>query len=303
MQEGSLRCDANVNVHVPDAGEPKGYAATPLVEIKNLNSFRGVGRAIAYEAKRQYEEYLKAPKTYRIGNYLKTTAGWDDAKGRTEVQRHKEEAADYRYFPDPDLVPVVVTAEQLAAVKADLGELPQAQRQRLQTQYGLPAEAADVLTAKGRKTVAYFEAVAAALGDGKAAANRMSDLVYPALTERREEIDEFSVAAADFAAFLKKTASVGQDPRRKTFARMLADGVSVEKAMELEGVKDASAFDEATLRAAVVAAIAANPKGVAEFKGGKEATKNSFVGVVMKANKGAPNDVVRRLVDEELAKA
>ncbi|MBN9518946.1 Asp-tRNA(Asn)/Glu-tRNA(Gln) amidotransferase subunit GatB [bacterium] len=298
MQEGSLRCDANVNVHVPDASEPKGYAATPLVEIKNLNSFRAVGRAIAYEAKRQFEEYQKNPKTYRIGNYLKTTAGWDDAKGRTEVQRHKEEAADYRYFPDPDLVPVVVTAEQLAAVKADLGELPQAQRQRLQTQYGLTAYDADVLTAKGRRTVAYFEAVAGALGDGKAAANRMSDLVYPALTERREEIDEFPFTAERFAAFLKGAPANSQD-RRDVFTAMLADGLTLEEAKAKVGIKE---VDEATLRAAAAAAVAANPKAVADFKSGKENAKNSIVGTVMKANKGAPNDVVRRLVDEELAK-
>ena len=109
MQEGSLRCDANVNVHIPMASEKKGYAATPLVEIKNVNSFRAVGRAIAYEAKRQYEEFQKDPANYRIDKFLKTTAGWDDAKGRTEVQRHKEEAADYRYFPEPDLVPVIVS--------------------------------------------------------------------------------------------------------------------------------------------------------------------------------------------------
>src|SRR4051812_37476820 len=149
MQEGSLRCDANVNVHVPMPGEPKGYAATPLVEVKNLNSFRAVGRAIAYEAKRQYEEFQKDPAGYRIDKYLKTTAGWDDARGRTEVQRHKEEAADYRYFPEPDLVPVVVTAEQIAAVKAETGELPSAQRSRLVSQYGLSPYDSQVLTAKG----------------------------------------------------------------------------------------------------------------------------------------------------------
>src|SRR6476469_7070907 len=95
MQEGSLRCDANVNIHVP---QPDGtHHATPLVEIKNLNSFRGVGRAIAYEAKRHYEEHKKNPGGFRFGKLLKTTAGWDDARGSTEVQRHKEEAADYRY--------------------------------------------------------------------------------------------------------------------------------------------------------------------------------------------------------------
>ena len=121
------------------------------------------------------------------------------------MQRHKEEAADYRYFPEPDLVPVVVSKELIEQVKAETGELPGAQRTRLQTQYGLSAYDAQVLTAKGRPTVAYFEAVAKAVGDGKAAANRISDLVYPALSERKLEIDAFPVTAAKFAEFLKET--------------------------------------------------------------------------------------------------
>ena len=300
MQEGSLRCDANVNVHVPAAGEPKGYAATPLVEVKNLNSFRAVGRAIKYEAQRQYEQFQKDPANYRIDKLLKTTAGWDDAKGRTEVQRHKEEAADYRYFPEPDLVPVVVSGEQVETVKAAMGELPSAQRVRLASQYGLTRYDADVLAAKGRAMVAYFEAVAAALDDGKAAANRISDLVYPALGERREEIGAFPMTAAAFAEFVKKTASVPKQDRSDVFKHVLETGVGVEQAMAAKGV--ATKFDEGVLRASVRAAMAANPKAVADFKGGKEAAKMSLVGAVMKANKGAPNDVVRRLVDEELAK-
>jgi aspartyl-tRNA(Asn)/glutamyl-tRNA(Gln) amidotransferase subunit B len=196
MQEGSLRCDANVNIHVPDAAESKGYAATPLVEVKNVNSFRAVGRAIKYEAERQFKEYQKDPQGYRFGKLLKTTAGWDDPRGVTVVQRHKEEAADYRYFPEPDLVPVVVTNEQVAEVKGEMGELPSAQRARLQSQYGLTAYDAGVLAAKGRKMGTYFETVAAAVGDGKAAANRLSDLVYTALSERKEEIGEFPIDAA-----------------------------------------------------------------------------------------------------------
>jgi aspartyl-tRNA(Asn)/glutamyl-tRNA(Gln) amidotransferase subunit B len=297
MQEGSLRCDANVNVHVP---QPDGtVAATPLVEIKNLNSFRAVGRAIKYEAGRQYEEFRKDPANYRFGKLLKTTAGWDDDKGRTEVQRHKEEAADYRYFPDPDLVPVVVAPEQLDAVKAEMGELPAAQRQRLQSQYGLSAYDAQVLTAKGRRTVAYFEAVAAAVGDGKTAANRMSDLVYPAIGERKEEIDQFPLDAAKFADFLTGTASLSSQDRRAVLAVVLEKGVGVEEAKKGAGIKE---LDEGALRAAVVEAIAANPKAVADFKKGKEQARGAIVGAVMRANKGAPNDVVRRLVDEELGK-
>ncbi len=300
MQEGSLRCDANVNIHIPQA-EGKHHA-TPLVEIKNLNSFRGVGRAIAYEAKRHFEEYQKNPEGFRIGKLLKTTAGWDDARGVTVVQRHKEEAADYRYFPEPDLVPVVVTAEQIEQIKAETGELPSAQRTRLQSQYGLSAYDSQVLTAKGRKLVAYFETVTATLGDGKAAANRLSDLVYPALTDRQEEIEQFPMVATAFAEFLKKTEGVPKQDRSDVFKHMLETGCDVATAMTAKGVKSAADFDEGTLRSAATAAIAANPKAVADFKKGKDAAKMSIVGAVMKANKGAPNDVVRRLVDEELAK-
>jgi aspartyl-tRNA(Asn)/glutamyl-tRNA(Gln) amidotransferase subunit B len=299
MQEGSLRCDANVNIHIPKADEPKGYAATPLVEIKNLNSFRGVGRAIAYEAQSQYEQFQKDPANFRFGKMLKTTAGWDDPRGKTVVQRRKEEAADYRYFPEPDLVPVVVTAEQIAAVKADMGELPQAQRARLEKEYGLTPYDADVLTAKGRTMVAYFEAVAKALGDGKAAANRLSDLVYPALTERHEEIDAFPMPAAALADFIKNTGGLAKMDRTAVFNVMLEKGCTLADAKTAAGIKEA---DAGALRAAVVEAIGKNPKAVADFKAGKEAAKMAIVGAVMKANKGAPNDVVRKLVDEELAK-
>ncbi|MBA4189208.1 MAG: Asp-tRNA(Asn)/Glu-tRNA(Gln) amidotransferase GatCAB subunit B [Planctomycetaceae bacterium] len=299
MQEGSLRCDANVNIHIPSADEPKGYVATPLVEVKNLNSFRGVGRAIAYEAKRHYDEYKADTKgTFRFGKMLKTTAGWDDAKGITVVQRHKEEAADYRYFPEPDLVPVVVTAELIEQVKAETGELPSVARTRLQSQYGLTAYDAQVLTAKGRKTVAYFEAVAKALNDGKAASNRMSDLIYPALTERKEEIEAFPISATAFAEFLQKAPTNSQD-RRDVFKIVLETGISVDEAKAKAGIKE---MDETALRAAVLTAIAANPKSVADFKSGKTAAANKIKGEVMKANKGVANDLVQRLLDEELAK-
>lgn len=299
MQEGSLRCDANVNIHVPMAGSDKP-AATPLVEIKNLNSFRSVGRAIRYEAQRQYEEFQKNPEGYRIDKLLKTTAGWDDVRGRTEVQRHKEEAADYRYFPDPDLVPVTTTPEEVAAIKAEMGELPQEQRARLQTQYGLSPYDAGVLTAKGRALVAYFETVAAGIGDGKTAANRLSDLVFPALSERNEEIGEFPLSAPQFAEFLKKTESLAKDPRQKTLNHMLEHGVDVAAAMTALGIR--TDFDEATLRSAVQAAIQANPKALDDYKKGKKAAVGAIVGAVMKGNKGAPNAVVQKLLEEELAK-
>ncbi len=298
MQEGSLRCDANVNIHIPRPDEPNGYAATPIVEIKNLNSFRAVGRALAYEARRQYEEFQRDPANYRLGKLLKTTAGWDDARGVTVVQRHKEEAADYRYFPEPDLVPVVISDALVEEVRQEMGELPQQQRQRLVEQYGLSPYDAQVLTAKGRKMVAYFEAVAARVGDGKLAANRMSDLIYPALAERKQDIEEFPIGPEQFAAFLQQAPGNSQD-RRDVFAIMLNEGVDVAEAKKRAGIRE---FDEQTLRVAVQQAVAANPKAVADYKKGKETAKMAIVGAVMKANKGAPNDVVRRLVDEELAR-
>jgi aspartyl-tRNA(Asn)/glutamyl-tRNA(Gln) amidotransferase subunit B len=297
MQEGSLRCDANVNIHIPISDSE--HHATPLVEIKNLNSFRSVGRAIEYEAKRHYEEYKKdVHGTFRFGKMLKTTAGWDDARGMTVVQRHKEEAADYRYFPEPDLVPVVVSALEVDAARAAMGELPQAQRKRLAAEYGLTAYDAQVLTAKGRPTVAYFEAVARALNDGKTAANRMSDLVYPALAERKEEITSFPFDAASFAAFVTNGPTNSQD-RRDVFKIMLDEGLDLAAAKSRAGIRD---VDATSLRAAVVAAIAANPKAVADFKKGKDAAKMSIVGAVMKANKGVSNEIVRHLVDEELTR-
>jgi aspartyl-tRNA(Asn)/glutamyl-tRNA(Gln) amidotransferase subunit B len=306
MQEGSLRCDANVNIHVPEpsgGGNSPVYAATPLVEVKNLNSFGSVGRAIAYEAERQFAEFKKDPANYRFGKILKTTAGWDAERGVTLVQRHKEEAADYRYFPEPDLVPVVVSDAEVASAKAAMGELPSEQRRRLQAApFSLSAYDAGVLTAKGRRMVAYYEQVTAAVGDPKQVMNRLSDLVMGALNERKEEIDRFPVTAPKFVEFMRVTACVNQQDRRDVFKHMLDQGTDAGGAMTALGVKSAADFDEGALRRAVQAAIAANPQALDDFKKGKTAAANRIKGHVMKANKGAPNDVVQRLLDEELAK-
>ncbi|HVK12457.1 MAG TPA: Asp-tRNA(Asn)/Glu-tRNA(Gln) amidotransferase subunit GatB [Gemmataceae bacterium] len=300
MQEGSLRCDANVNIHVPYEG---GTAATPLVEVKNLNSFGSVSRAIAHEAERQYAEFQKDPKGYRFGKILKTTAGWDDVRGRTVVQRHKEEAADYRYFPEPDLVPVVVSEREIEEARTAMGELPAQQRVRLQAApFSLSAYDAGVLSAKGRKMVAYYEQVVNEVGDGKQVSNRLSDLVMGALNERKEEIDQFPIQAPKFVAFMKATATASQQNRRDVFNHMLEHGSDAATALAALGIKSAADFDEATLRQAVLDAIAANAAAVADFKKGKTAAANRIKGHVMKTQKGAPNDVVQRLLDEELAR-
>src|SRR5438309_2487794 len=135
MQEGSLRCDANVNLHID---QPDGsVVATPIVEVKNLNSSRAVARSMKYEAQRQYDEFRRTGK--KLGEVSKATAGWNEERGVTIVQRRKEEASDYRYFPEPDLVPVEVDGAWVERIRSQLGELPAMQRQRLEKQYGLSA--------------------------------------------------------------------------------------------------------------------------------------------------------------------
>jgi aspartyl-tRNA(Asn)/glutamyl-tRNA(Gln) amidotransferase subunit B len=301
MQEGSLRCDANVNIHIPYEG---GTAATPLVEVKNLNSFGSVARSIAHEAERQYAEFQKDPVNYRFNRIPKTTAGWNDAKGVTVVQRHKEEAADYRYFPEPDLVPVVVSEAELAAARTAMGELPAQQRKRLQeSPHNLSPYDAGVLTAKGRKMVAYYEEVTAAIGDGKQVSNRLSDLVLGALNERKQEINEFPITAPKFADFLKKTAGINQQDRRDVFKSMLEQNTDASAAMTALGVRTATDFDEGALRQAVLDAMKANPQSVDDYKKGKTAAANRIKGHVMKMNKGAPNEVVQKLLEEELSRA
>src|SRR5262249_2855809 len=203
MQEGSLRCDANVNVHVPLGGD--GLAATPIVEVQNLKSFRAVERAMKYEAQRQYHEFrdkigkewelIPGPGVQKVGRrqggdlvpVAKATAGWDEARGVTVVQRRKEEAADYRYFPEPHPGPVVVDAAWLEGVRATLGELPAAERARLREQYGLSAYDAGVLTRQGRALVAYFEEVARGCGDAKEASNWTTNQVLATLNETKTD--------------------------------------------------------------------------------------------------------------------
>ena len=158
MQEGSLRVDANVNLHIDT---PQGKVATPIVEIKNMNSFRAVERALDYEAAAAMAACGRK-RSQQLGDAPKQTRGWDDAAGVTRGQRSKEESSDYRYFPDPDLVPVTVRRTKSTKFAQSLGELPAALRQRLETEFGLSAYDADVLVNQGRPVVDYFLDVAEA---------------------------------------------------------------------------------------------------------------------------------------------
>jgi aspartyl-tRNA(Asn)/glutamyl-tRNA(Gln) amidotransferase subunit B len=298
MQEGSLRCDANINLHVP---QPDGtVAATPIVEVKNLNSFRGVERSMKYEAERQYEAFQRDGRRLAPGE--KETAGWDEARGVTVVQRRKEEAADYRYFPEPDLVPVVVDAAWRERVRAETGELPAAQRVRLAQDYGLSDYDIGVLTQQGRATVAYFEDTAKRCGDAKAASNWVTNRVLASLKEHRQEIEDFPLTAERLAGLIveQKASGLNKQAAEAVYNRMLETGESAKDAISQLGIKavDAGALEEIVRRV-----IAANPKAVAEYKKGKTAAAQSFMGAVMRETKGAAKaDVVQKLIVEELQK-
>src|SRR6266404_1658571 len=155
-----------------------------------------------YEAQRQYQQFLQDGK--RLGEVSKATAGWDDARGVTVVQRRKEEASDYRYFPEPDLPPIEVDAAWLERIRAGLGELPAAQRRRRETQYALSAYDAGVLTRQGRTLVAYFEEAAKLSGDAKAACNWTTNEVLQTLNERKLSAADFPLKAAALADFIKE---------------------------------------------------------------------------------------------------
>jgi aspartyl-tRNA(Asn)/glutamyl-tRNA(Gln) amidotransferase subunit B len=300
MQEGSLRCDANVNLHIT---QPDGKTtATPIVEVKNLNSFRAVERAMKYEAQRQYDEFQRTGK--RLGEVSKATAGWDDARGVTVIQRRKEEASDYRYFPEPDLMPVEVNVSWLERACASLGELPAAQRQRLEKQYALSSYDAQVLSSQGRAIVAYFEEVARLAGDAKTAANWMTNQVRQTLNESKTTIAEFPFSASQLAGLIKEVQATGLNNQRsrEVYTAMLTDGLSARDAMAKLGIQVIS--DASQLVEIVRRAIAANPKAVADFKKGKTKAADAIKGAVMRETKGmAKTEMVQQILMEELQKS
>jgi aspartyl-tRNA(Asn)/glutamyl-tRNA(Gln) amidotransferase subunit B len=289
MQEGSLRVDANVNLHIP---QPDGrIAKTPIVEIKNMNSFRSVERALIYEAARQWEEW-QATKM-ELGTMPKQTRGWDDPAGITRPQRQKEESSDYRYFPEPDLVPVTVSEEQVAAVRAAMGAPPAALRTTLEETWKISAYDADVLVNQGRELVAYFEELATLVGEGKVASNWMQQDVLRTLNERGGTIGEFPVRPAAVADIIARIAKGDFDTSRgrEIFAEVLSSGRSVEDVVAAMGI---AAVGDDELITLCKELIAANPKIVADVQGGKEQAAAGLIGQAKKKNPNVNPGKVRQ---------
>jgi aspartyl-tRNA(Asn)/glutamyl-tRNA(Gln) amidotransferase subunit B len=300
MQEGSLRCDANVNLHIHKDGQT---IATPIVEIKNLNSFRAVEKALEFEVERQYQQWLEDGKT--IKDAPKTTRGWNDVEEVTKPQREKETAADYRYFPEPDLVPVVVEAAWLDRIRALIGELPEARRQRFETAYGLSAYDANVLVEQGQDVADYYDAVAEATGEFKLTSNWIQQDVLRTIKEKKMAVAEFPVRPEGLADLINrvKRGELNTNQGREILGKMIDTGDPAEVIIARGGYQMVS--DRDTIAAAVAAAIAANPQALEDLKKGKkkpEAVKGFLRGQVMKQTGGKANPaLVGELLESQLA--
>ncbi len=293
MEEGSLRCDANVSVR--RAGEPFGVKA----EIKNLNSFRHVQRALEYEIDRQIEVLEKG------GAVDHETRLWDTAAGRTMSMRSKEEAHDYRYFPEPDLPPLRIEAGVIQELKRTLPELPDARRRRFVAQYALPDYDASLLT-QSHALAAYFEATAAAAGNPKAASNWIMGELTRKMNEDAVRIEQVPLTPDALAGLIRlvDSGTISGPTAKEVFEKMYASGRSAQAIVEAEGL--ARIDDEAAVQATVAKVLAAHADAVTQYRAGKKQTFGFLVGQVIKsmggkANPALVNALVRRELDKDPA--
>lgn len=277
MQEGSFRCDANVSVRKP--GAPLGTRR----EIKNLNSFKFMQQAIDYEVRWQIEQ-IEDGRAIEQATVL-----FDPDTGETRAMRTKEDAADYRYFPDPDLPPLVIAPEWIERVRSELPELPRAMAARFVADYGLPEYDATTLT-QSKAMAAYFEAAAKACGQPKLASNWIMGEVSRRLNADEIGIEQAPVGAAQLGALITRISdgTISNNAARQVFdALWTGEGQDVDAVIEAKGLKQMN--DAGALEKIIDEVIAANPDNVAQFKAGKDKAFNALVGQVMKASKGKAN--------------
>ena len=292
MQEGSFRCDANVSVRPYDPTKGDAKFGTRC-EIKNLNSFRFMQQAIEFEARRQIELIEDG------GTVVQETRLYDPDRDETRSMRSKEDAMDYRYFPDPDLLPLAISADWIARVKASMPELPGAMRERFVRDYGLPEYDASVLTAS-KAMANYYEAVVTTVADRKIAANWMLGEVSAAANTAGVEFDVAPVSPAQLAGLINRVldGTINNKTAKDVFSALWAkEADSADAIIEARGLKQIS--DTGAIEKLIDEVLAANPGPVAEFRAGKEKAFNSLVGQCMKATKGKANpqqvnDILRR---------
>jgi len=289
MEEGSLRCDANISLR-PFGQEEFGTKT----ELKNMNSFRGVQRAL------EYEEVRQAKLLDEGGKITQETLRWNEEKGITISMRGKEEAHDYRYFPDPDLVDMIIDEEWIERIKADLPELPHMRKERYMSEYGLPAYDADVLTS-AKALADFFEATLAYTKDAKAVSNWIMGELMKYLNEAGLEISESKVTPQMLGELIqlveKDTISIKIG--KTVFRDMLETGKAPKAIVEEKGLVQIT--DEGAIAAIVDQVIANNSQSVEDFKNGKGKAVGFLVGQVMKESKGKANPgMVNKLLIERL---
>ena len=296
MQEGSFRCDANVSVR-PLGQEAFGTRA----EIKNLNSFRFLEEAINYEVRRQIELIEDG------GTVVQETRLYDPDRGETRSMRSKEDAHDYRYFPDPDLMPLVVDAAWVERVRSELPELPDAMKRRFIEQYGLPSYDAGVLTGS-KALAAYYEELVARAGaaNAKLAANWVMGEVASQLNREGLDIAQSPVSAAQLALIVTRIAdgTISNKIAKEIFGTIwdekATDDAAADRIIEAKGLKQIS--DTGALEAIIDEVLAANQKSVDEYRAGKEKAFNALIGQAMKATKGRANpQQVNELLKKKLS--
>ncbi|MCE5264805.1 MAG: Asp-tRNA(Asn)/Glu-tRNA(Gln) amidotransferase subunit GatB [Deltaproteobacteria bacterium] len=289
MEEGSFRCDANVSLR-PKGTEPFGTRA----ELKNMNSFRNVQRALEYEIKRQ-QYVLEAG-----GEVVQETRLWDDTAGVTQPMRGKEEAHDYRYFPDPDLVPIVIDEAWVEEVRKSLPELPLEKRERFVRDYQISAYDAGVLTASCA-LADYFEEAARLSGQPKIAANWVMGDVLRLLNEEKRDIRECRITPASLGAMIRliQAGTISGKMAKEIVEEMYTSGKTPEAIIAEKGLVQIT--DEAALEATVASIMEKNPEQVAQYRAGREKVFGFFVGQAMKATQGKANpklinDIIRRML-------
>jgi len=289
MEKGHFRCDANVSLR--PMGQEKFGTRT---ETKNLNSFRFVQQAITYEIARQTEELLDGKRI------VQETRLWDSVKKNTYSMRSKEEAHDYRYFPDPDLPVVRISSDFVEQIRNQLPELPDAKKQRFMESFGLSTYDAEVLVAD-KQVAEYFEEVVAAKADPKLVCNWISGELMRLMNENKVDIRNVGIPAKSLARLIQflQEGSISGKIAKTVFEEMVQSGKDPATVIEVRGLKQVS--DEGALRGLLETLLSNNPKQVEQFRAGKTQIKGFFVGQVMKETKGQANpQIVNQLLEELL---
>ncbi len=299
MQKGHMRFEPNINLHITRNGE---LFKTPISEVKNLNSFRAIERSIAYEVRRQLHEFKETGKTLQMGN--KRTYGWDDAKQMTVLQREKEEAHDYRYFPDPDLVPVEVDSAWLGDITSRLCELPIQMQLRFQQEYGLNDYDAGVLTGD-RGTAEFFDAVVKQGADAKRVCNLLTQTGLRLANERSVTVDRLGITPEMLAKLAKMTdaGDISATAATTIFEEMAQNGGDPMQIAEAKNLLQKS--DSGEIEAMVDAVLAENAEAVEDAKANPKKAKKAMgflTGQVIKKSKGQANPkIVSELLTQKLS--